>query len=376
MSTTPGRNSPCPCGSGKKYKKCCQLRIEAAATSHSTEYSHIVDLKRLGQPLKADGRPQISTIHNGKRIRAVGSRLYARPLSETFHEFILTLLAPIFGGKWYDAEFLKPLEERHIVAQWYYHFRVWQKNNCTGEKIAGAWRAVTDGPSQAIMQLAYDVYLLEHCLSLPKSVIRRLRDREAFQGVRYEIAVAAIFARLGYKIDWEDEKQSVRHCEFIASNPRTGDSIGVEAKSRRRSGVLHEPIKYEGPLKLRGDIGALLQKALTQKPDGKPFIVFVDLNLPATANTEFPEKPWFSDVQKLIGEMPPPTPERPDVANAIVITNFSSHYGAPGGQAPPREYVTIISRIPQNPTRNATALTELVGVIADYGQIRDQERDR
>src|SRR5665647_2278244 len=22
---TPGRNDPCPCGSGKKYKKCCEL---------------------------------------------------------------------------------------------------------------------------------------------------------------------------------------------------------------------------------------------------------------------------------------------------------------------------------------------------------------
>ena len=25
-----GRNDPCPCGSGKKYKKCCQLKDEAA----------------------------------------------------------------------------------------------------------------------------------------------------------------------------------------------------------------------------------------------------------------------------------------------------------------------------------------------------------
>ncbi len=24
MSTTLGRNDPCPCGSGKKYKRCCQ----------------------------------------------------------------------------------------------------------------------------------------------------------------------------------------------------------------------------------------------------------------------------------------------------------------------------------------------------------------
>jgi uncharacterized protein YecA (UPF0149 family) len=30
VRTTPkiGRNEPCPCGSGKKYKKCCSNRLE------------------------------------------------------------------------------------------------------------------------------------------------------------------------------------------------------------------------------------------------------------------------------------------------------------------------------------------------------------
>jgi hypothetical protein len=31
MSKTPGRNDPCPCGSGKKYKRCCLLTDEASA---------------------------------------------------------------------------------------------------------------------------------------------------------------------------------------------------------------------------------------------------------------------------------------------------------------------------------------------------------
>ena len=30
MSNKPGRNDPCPCGSGKKYKRCC-LPIDQAA---------------------------------------------------------------------------------------------------------------------------------------------------------------------------------------------------------------------------------------------------------------------------------------------------------------------------------------------------------
>ncbi len=31
--TPPGRNEPCPCGSGKKYKKCCRAEDEAKATA-------------------------------------------------------------------------------------------------------------------------------------------------------------------------------------------------------------------------------------------------------------------------------------------------------------------------------------------------------
>jgi hypothetical protein len=28
VSNRPGRNDPCPCGSGKKYKRCCALKHE------------------------------------------------------------------------------------------------------------------------------------------------------------------------------------------------------------------------------------------------------------------------------------------------------------------------------------------------------------
>jgi hypothetical protein len=32
----PGRNDPCPCGSGKKYKKCCLAKDEQAALAAYT----------------------------------------------------------------------------------------------------------------------------------------------------------------------------------------------------------------------------------------------------------------------------------------------------------------------------------------------------
>src|SRR3972149_10668940 len=36
MMNRAGRNDPCPCGSGKKYKRCCLQRVEAAAAGVHT----------------------------------------------------------------------------------------------------------------------------------------------------------------------------------------------------------------------------------------------------------------------------------------------------------------------------------------------------
>jgi tetratricopeptide (TPR) repeat protein len=33
MSKTPGRNDPCPCGSGQKYKQCCREKDRAAQSA-------------------------------------------------------------------------------------------------------------------------------------------------------------------------------------------------------------------------------------------------------------------------------------------------------------------------------------------------------
>src|SRR4051794_29167854 len=52
-----GRNDPCPCGSGKKYKKCCLAKDEAAARQASAqlattqrELARAFDLPPLPEP--------------------------------------------------------------------------------------------------------------------------------------------------------------------------------------------------------------------------------------------------------------------------------------------------------------------------------------
>lgn len=39
MTQTPERNSPCPCGSGKKYKKCCMLKPSGIANQMPFPFS-------------------------------------------------------------------------------------------------------------------------------------------------------------------------------------------------------------------------------------------------------------------------------------------------------------------------------------------------
>ena len=73
------------------------------------------------------------------------------------------------------------------------------------------------GNVQSLLCLAYDVYSVMHCGELPASSVERLKDRDNFQGARYEIAIAAIFVRVGFNIEWIEDKQN-KHCEFIATN--------------------------------------------------------------------------------------------------------------------------------------------------------------
>lgn len=49
--SAPGRNDPCPCGSGRKYKRCCQrtLSITPLAYSPAERTSAFTKLLRLGR---------------------------------------------------------------------------------------------------------------------------------------------------------------------------------------------------------------------------------------------------------------------------------------------------------------------------------------
>lgn len=227
-----------------------------------------------------------------------------------------------------------------------------------------------------MVSLAFDVCTLEHTQKLPDHLINRLKNRGEYQGAHYEISIAAIFARLGCSIDFlDDEKLSTPHCEFIATHQETGVSIAVEAKSRQRPGVKHRDGSATDEQLLRGDVNRLLNKALTQNPNDKPFVVFIDINAPLTPTIPIQEKPWYKDIRNLIDKNPAPTAEKPDSYTALFFTNFSSHYSE-GNQVDPGEHLVVIPRYASYPMPSAVFGDMLLRAVQNYGFVPNIAEDK
>jgi hypothetical protein len=60
----------------------------------------------------------------------------------------------------------------------------------------GQVSAEVNGWVRYLLSLAWDVATLIHAGEPPSELIDRLRDHDNYQGARYELAIAAIFARL------------------------------------------------------------------------------------------------------------------------------------------------------------------------------------
>lgn len=326
----------------------------------------LIDFRRLSAGLPPAGGPSVQTLHLGKRLRAVGSRIYFRPPAETFTEFLLFVLGTTLGPDWWTDQ--KGSEDAHPIHSLFGSWTAWKAANVKEENRQGEiYGAAPSGEVLALIALAYDVFTLKHTLLLPERLIKRLRNRNEFQGARYEITVAALFVRAGFKIDWIKD-ETTKHCEFLAVHRETGDRIGVEAKSRRRDGVLGRAGALDPLAALKGDVGHLLEDAIAQAPDGIPFAVFIDLNSPATPGTAFPDKPWWDDLRQMIEAYGTATPENPDRFNAIVVTNYSYHYGG-AGPAPAGEHVQIVSNAPRHLPSNSKLLTDVLRGVNEYGRI-------
>ena len=321
----------------------------------------------LGEGGLLVGRPQISAIFKGRRFVAVGSRIYHDlPPEVTFHEFIVMFLKDILGREWGLAERSKPLEDRHPILQWLSALAERQKAPPTA--IHGAVREVEHtGSTLALLALAYDVYSIYHCAELPESLIKRLKQPAQFQGAKYEIAVAGLFARAGFTISWIDDSSRKRP-EFLATHKTTGERLLVEAKSRHRPGVLTRP----GPVdvgEMKADLGRLLKAALEKETDGLAYAIYLDANLPMTERDDPRTRAWVKDVEKMLDAFQEGTPTRPDPFTAITVTNFSWHYVGNTPEPGKSESLLILPRYPEAPLKDPRTIELIFEAANQYGAV-------
>jgi hypothetical protein len=307
--------------------------------------------------------PTIQTEWKEKNLRmvAIWNKLYPRPLTETFHEFLIEVpLKGTFKEDWHKEEMQKQENERHVVEQWLLAFYEQSRKNRPAEhQIGKVFGVPATGSTTELIALAHDFYMLQKVNRLPEKLVERLRNYNEFQGARYEVAIAAAFVKCGFEIDWMDDRTGP-HPEFIARNKRTGEEAAVETKSRHRPGVLHQPGTLPPAEKLRADVDRLYWEALRQDPKDRPFVIFLDVNLPPNTDP--------GEVAKWQREIVHHWKNNEQQIALLGFTNFAWHYR--GDERTPSTGPAFLLSVPIVSTRalhNPETSRCLQAVLNTYG---------
>lgn len=221
-------DEPCECGSEKPFGICCGFALRQIVTQQ---------LDKIKFPA-----PALMNFKLGDVIcRNVWNAIHARPKDEHLHEFIINVLLWTLGKPWYEEQLNKPAEEQHIIMRWLRARYDFLRDACSVGLPVNSY-VVPTGEVREIVSLAADVYYLQLVHELPRYLVERLKNDDQFQGVRYELAVAASLVRAGFEITWKKAKKGQKCYEFDAAHKFTGEGISVEAKSRDRGrlGTLHQ----------------------------------------------------------------------------------------------------------------------------------------
>jgi hypothetical protein len=368
------RNDPCPCGSGKKYKRCCYVKqqphkIQNLPPEVIKKFQEIQEHENKRRVQYGDVRPIIHAKFKDHDFVAVGSELHYSKKWKTFPDFLCSYIATRLDKDWGNSEIKKPLEQRHQIMKWYdamCHFQRRQKLDADG-----IYRATPNGAFSAYILLAYDLYILKDNQALQDEIIRRLKIPAQFQGARHELFAAATCIRAGYTIKFEDAKDSSRkHTEFIATHKITGQKIAVEAKSKHRPGILGFP----GDRKASNDkigVTALINDAIAKNP-GIPLVIFVDTNLqPSIARKvhaiEQPSEELEVTVDKIKKDS-----EGKDLFNLIVFTNHPHAYSGDDEDDPVRHTTSVFSLKPIIIPQNAQCIVDLNDAARQHGNVPNE----
>lgn len=349
-----GRNDPCPCGSGLKYKKCHGRNVtDLPKNSERMDQGLLVHwppriqqellereaIERRRKTLYGQVRPTIALDFQGFKMVAVGNQLHYSKKWKTFHDFLFDYIKNCLGSEWGNAELRRDSSEKHPILQWYKTLCDFQRQNIKQE--GEVYSADCTGPVGAYLSLAYDLYVLRHHSALQERLLKRLRDKQQFQGARYEVFVTASFIKAGFDIAFEDESDGTRsHCEFEGTHKQSGRMYSVEAKSRHRSGYLGQDGDPRANDDIRLRIGNLLRSAL-KKEAAHTRIVFVDINMPPENRDVRPfQARWFKSLMNEISRVETDTIGGKPIPPAFLFfTNHPYHYVGEEQPEPKRDFL-------------------------------------
>jgi SEC-C motif len=358
-----GRNDPCPCGSGKKYKKCHLDKNEEPWQSKEFQdrawatFDQMLEDEKRRKEQFGHVRPIIHANAWDKKIIAVGNRLYFTHPKSSFSDFLQNHLRETFGDQWWKEELAKPLIARHPVAQWQAHAEELFRGETPDER--DRYLITRDGPVTAFMTLGHDLYTVRNNVKFQETIVTRLRSRDGFAGVRYELLVAAAFVRAGFEIEPEDELNPDKHPEFVATHKATKFVIAVEAKARNRRQNDMNPEK--------AGVDDLITKAAKQALADKPFALFVDVVMPPGDQ----DKPsWLDEVDQAVKAVMKKDGDKPGPFDLVLFTNFPHRYGEPGKPDPRKEWMVwqpLATRIPQDIINAIVTAVQQYGNIPEFG---------
>jgi hypothetical protein len=315
-----GRNQPCPCSSGKKYKFCHgRFAGFPGPLPNPLPASNAAEFIRLQQQGK--GRPIVAFKAAQHQIVAVGNTVHWSTKWKTFLDFLMDYMKGKLGPDWIKAEAAKTSEQQHPLMQWALRLFEYQKE--TNKNPGQVTSAPMNGVVAAYLGTAYALYLLEHNVELQERLLKRLKDIGQFQGAYYELLVASVLIRVGFRLTLEDETDGKnKHCEFAAISGTTGKRYWVEAKMRSVAGLLGKTSADGGaddkPL---ARLIPHLNDALI-KPAADDRLIFIDVN---TSTKMIGEKPdWMEPAMRRLEQFE----KKENTAGAkamIFVTNVAYH---------------------------------------------------
>jgi hypothetical protein len=358
-----GRNDPCPCGSGRKYKKC---HLAAGSADRQQErpdpaaYQRIrAELAKQVEAAQFQAPKPIKAEFKGHVFRAFRSHLFVRNRNESYQEWVIDVLKRTMGQGWLN-KYKPPNQGGHPVKRWLYSWSALAAQHLSADHDGPAVGVTADGDSKALVVLAEDVYRLRQENSFPTSLRDRLRDPRQFQGARYEIAIAATFLRAGFDLEWQVGGSPDKRVEFLARQRGTNETVAVETKSRHRPGVLGTRGTAPSVEELHFDVHRLFSEALQQAPTQGIFAVFIDLNLPRVNYEEY-----LASLSTMLSEG---GADATAVATLLVFTNWPWHYDGTVPASPGFGHF-LEHQQPTYPFRDRRTVEVLFRELKAYGHV-------